>query len=140
MSFHIIPALDILNGRVVSACGSVQQRYQPLTSQLTTRDEPIAVITALLERHPFRSVYLADLNALRLGDRSATETLAGLAVRFPDLDLWLDGAAPLPSRPAGRQPHTVYGSEWASPAVTDDPEWSQAILSLDSMGDQPLGR
>lgn len=89
-SFTVVPVVDLMGGLVVHARAGERDRYRPLAgSKLTASAEPVAVVEALLELHPFGALYIADLDAIcgRGGHRSL---LAELARRFPDLALWVD--------------------------------------------------
>jgi phosphoribosylformimino-5-aminoimidazole carboxamide ribotide isomerase len=48
------------------------------------------VVRGLLALHPFRSLYIADLDAIRkAGDHVAA--VRGLTAAFPDVEFWVDG-------------------------------------------------
>src|SRR3954454_22602141 len=86
--FEIIPVIDLMGGLVVHARGGERDSYRPLTSPLAASAEPDAVVRGLLRLHPFRSLYIADLDAIRKqGQHSAT--VCALHAEHPDLDLWV---------------------------------------------------
>ena len=62
-------------------------RYRPLEhSRVSASPEPAAVIEGLLALHPFRTLYIADLDAIRKqGDHKAL--IFGLRRMFPQLQL-----------------------------------------------------
>lgn len=78
-----------MDGQVVHARQGLRASYRPIVSSLCPTSEPLAVLEALLRLHPFRTVYLADLNALTGRGRQQAE-IANLARRFPRLTFWVD--------------------------------------------------
>lgn len=89
-AFEIIPVIDLMGGVVVHARAGQREQYRPLTgSRLCDSPEPEAVVAGLLALHPFRRLYIADLDAIaKRGGHG--EAIAGLAGRFPELELWVD--------------------------------------------------
>lgn len=78
-----------MHGRVVHAREGHRDAYQPLRSRLCKGAEPQTVVAALFALHPFRTLYVADLDAIqREGDH--LEALHRIRRRFPDLELWVD--------------------------------------------------
>jgi phosphoribosylformimino-5-aminoimidazole carboxamide ribotide isomerase len=141
----LIPAIDIARGRVVHARRGHRDHYQPVHSKLCSSCEPTDVTAALLRLHPFSTLYIADLDAIRgLGDQSSV--VAKLREQFPDLDIWIDaGINTLTRYHQWRQlalGSTVLGSE-----SLPDTELLQnnlaadadTLLSLDFEGDRLLG-
>lgn len=138
----MVPVLDLVGGLVVHARAGERDRYRPLTgSKLVDSAEPVAVVEALLALHPFRVLYLADLDAIRgRGDHRAL--LGELARRFPDLVLWVDAGiasedrlrdlAALP----GLRP--VLGSESQADPRLLELASERILLSLDWRGEEPL--
>lgn len=125
-----------MGGRVVHAREGRRDEYRPLVSALCRSSEPAAVLDGLLELHPFRCCYIADLDAiLARGDHRAV--VAALGRAHPALEFWVDagrlagtlGAAPI--RP-------VFGSESLDEGEAASLD-AQAILSLDFRGDEFLG-
>jgi phosphoribosylformimino-5-aminoimidazole carboxamide ribotide isomerase len=143
--FELIPVVDLMGGLVVHARAGERDRYRPLErSALTDSPEPMAVIRGLLDLYPFRSLYIADLDAIRKqGDHRAL--IRELRLAFPDLLFWVDAAF---ARACGCRRFLdaglgllVLGSE--SQTDTELLESLQGeprvVLSLDYMGERPLG-
>lgn len=86
---QIIPVIDVMGGIVVYASGGNRDHYQPLQSILTMSCEPFEVISALLELHEFKKIYIADLDAIQQQTYDV-DFYAGLHKRFPDIEFWLD--------------------------------------------------
>ena len=143
--FELVPVVDLMGGLVVHARAGERDRYRPLErSVLADGPEPAAVIRGLLDLYPFRSLYIADLDAIRKqGEHRAL--VRELRLAFPDLDLWVDAAF---ASTCGCRRFLdadlgllVLGSE--SQADTELLESLRGeprlVLSLDFMGERPLG-
>lgn len=90
---QIIPVIDLLNGVVVHAKKGDRQHYQPIQSELTSSNEPLDIVAALLGLYPFTQLYIADLNAIQKSeDRIHTNysVVEAITQRYPDLTLWVD--------------------------------------------------
>ena len=62
---ELIPVLDLMKGQVVRGERGERARYKPYALPLSpTTPEPETVLTALLKLYPFRTVYVADLDAI----------------------------------------------------------------------------
>lgn len=90
-SFEVIPVVDLMGGVVVHARAGERERYRPVETPLAPSAEPGDVISGLLSLHPFRSLYIADLDAIqgRAGHVAAVRALKG---RFPGVAFWVDAA------------------------------------------------
>lgn len=89
----VIPVIDLLNGQVVHAKMGNRALYQPIQSQLCDSSEPLAICQALLELYPFKTVYIADLNAIQKQNPEYPHHLSCIQTiqeKFPHLDIWLD--------------------------------------------------
>ena len=64
-NFEVIPVVDLMGGLVVHARAGERDRYRPLESPLAASSEPADVVRGLLALHPFRSLYIADLDAIQ---------------------------------------------------------------------------
>ncbi|AHJ66846.1 Phosphoribosylformimino-5-aminoimidazole carboxamide isomerase family protein [Granulibacter bethesdensis CGDNIH4] len=136
----IIPVIDLKQGQVVHARHGQRDLYRPIQTPLCAGSAPRDVVAGLLKLHPFRSLYIADLDAIE-GQGSAAPILRALRQDFPDLDVWVDAGM----RADGardwldRQTHgrLVLGSESQNDAeamlsLTGE---SRVCLSLDFKGD-----
>ncbi len=136
----LIPVIDLKGGLVVAARLGDRGTYAPIRSPLCSSAAPQAVVAALLELHPFTTVYIADLDAIG-GGPGHLAILDDLQRRHPGLALWIDNGLSDLARVTGFA-RPVIGSEsladlghfTALRATLTDP-----ILSLDYRGDQPLG-
>jgi phosphoribosylformimino-5-aminoimidazole carboxamide ribotide isomerase len=140
----VIPVVDLMAGQVVHARRGERSAYRPLQSRLTPSSDPPAVIAALLALAPFRTIYVADLDAIqRRGDHRAI--LDRIQAEFSALGVWLDAgfSAAADLREWSRERRTpVIGSE--SVASLDALAAMRgaapdAILSLDTRGRERLG-
>jgi phosphoribosylformimino-5-aminoimidazole carboxamide ribotide isomerase len=143
-SFEVIPVVDLMGGLVVHARAGERDRYRPLESPLAASSEPADVVRGLLALHPFRSLYIADLDAIQgRGDHIAA--VRSLKAAFPEVAFWVDaafcGECSCRRFLGGGIGRLVLGSESQSGAhllerLGGDPG---LVLSLDFRGDARLG-
>lgn len=135
---EVIPVLDLQGGQVVHARGGQRHAYPPLRTKLSAGSTPADVLAGLLRLHPFRRLYVADLDAIeRRGSHAAL--LASLARAHPGLEIWLDAGAADEAALSAVQALglvAVLGSESQRDAALlqarrDDP---RVVLSLDFRG------
>lgn len=145
-SFVIIPVLDLKQGAVARARAGDRANYRPIATPLAEGSAPGAVLAGLLRLAPFRTVYVADLDAIA-GAGGHGGIVRDLAAASPDLRIWLDGgfdtaAAAAEAASGGVIP--VLGSE----SLKDSGELVAAlellgpagfVLSLDYRGGRFLG-
>ena len=92
-TFAPVPVIDLMGGQVVHARAGRRDDYRPLSgSAIADGPDPATVVEGLLALHPFRCLYIADLDAI-LKRGQHREMIQGLAVRFPGLELWVDAGA-----------------------------------------------
>jgi phosphoribosylformimino-5-aminoimidazole carboxamide ribotide isomerase len=131
---EIIPVIDVKNGQAVHAKKGLRERYQPLNTRLCPDGDPLTLATALRSLYPFRTIYLADLDAL-MGAGSNLPLLQNLVAGFPDTEFWVDqGWSELHHlNPALCPWIPVVGSESLTesipPILSNQPD--RMILSLD---------
>ena len=139
----IIPVIDLMQGQVVHARRGQRERYAPLRSPLSRDALPNSVLDGLLALADFRTIYVADLDAL-MGQPPQTGLIAGLIERYPDITFWVDngnagGQASIEAWGGRLRP--VIGSE--SIGIADLDELRRApvafLLSLDFQGDSLMG-
>jgi phosphoribosylformimino-5-aminoimidazole carboxamide ribotide isomerase len=86
---QVIPVIDLKGGAVVHARAGKREHYAPIHSRLCPGSTPLGVVHALLEVHPFATLYIADLDAIEgCGDHAAV--IATIVRAFPALTLWID--------------------------------------------------
>jgi phosphoribosylformimino-5-aminoimidazole carboxamide ribotide isomerase len=145
-SFAIVPVLDLKGGQVVHARAGERANYRPIESKLATGSEPERILAGLLSLAPFRSVYIADLDAIEgRGDHRADIT--ALARQYPELEFWVDAGvrdAASAGAVAALGAVPVLGSEsWsdlrALAAALDALGTERCLLSLDYRGEEFLG-
>ena len=140
----IIPVIDLLQGHVVHAVRGQRASYQPVQSRLCPGNNPLDIVQAFLAIHPFRTIYIADLDSISgAGDNNSC--VEELRTFFDDMNFWLDaGKETLKSIQIKKQDHLipVIGSETGvspgllSGMVKINPD---AILSLDFMDQDFIG-
>src|SRR5215471_11313824 len=110
----VIPVLDLRGGIVVRARMGQRDRYRPLESQLAPTSDPIHVMQGLYSVYPFKTFYVADLDAI-MGTGNNEAVLRRLKAEFPAAVFWVDnGVADLSlarSRVGAGKGHLVVGSE-----------------------------
>jgi len=145
--FEIIPVLDIKAGEVVRARAGDRAGYRPIETPLAATSRPADVLRGLLALAPFRTVYIADLDAIAGVGRHAA-ALAELRRVAPDVELWVDGgfatAEDARSTPSAQGVVPVFGSETlagadALRAVREKLGPAGFVFSLDYRGDAFMG-
>jgi phosphoribosylformimino-5-aminoimidazole carboxamide ribotide isomerase len=141
---EIIPVIDLKDGLVVRARLGQRDQYRPIETPLSPTSDPVDVVRGLLSVSAFRTLYVADLDAIeRKGD--ARTALARVKSAFPQLGVWVDnGLADADAAQAfldDGPDHLVLGSEAQADhrlveSLRDDP---RVILSLDFRGDNFIG-
>ena len=86
---EIVPVLDLKGGMVVRAHMGQRDQYRPLKTPLSPTSDPVDVTYGLLSVHPFKTLYIADLDAIE-GTGDHRGTLTRLKAAFPRLTLWID--------------------------------------------------
>src|SRR5690242_13579263 len=85
----IVPVVDLKGGRVVRARMGRRRDYQPIHTPLSRTSDPLDVVRGLLSVHPFRSLYIADLDAIE-GSGGNSTVLLELRHAFAPMTLWVD--------------------------------------------------
>lgn len=136
---QIIPVIDLKNGVVVYAQRGERARYQPihLHSILTASSEINAVMAGFLHLYPFKTFYIADLNAIT-GPGHHRPIIEQLLETYPHIEFWIDNGSQLSQINAGPPNRQwIIGTEsQQSPARQSGQPF---ILSLDYKNNQPAG-
>ena len=139
---HVIPVLDLKQGRVVRARAGDRANYAPIETPLSATSEPVDVARGLLGLHPFRHLYIADLDAITGGIRQDA-AIDELAAAFPSIELWTDNGLNDPGLcrdwTARHRARLVIGSETQTTVDLARGLGPGAVLSLDYRGDTFLG-
>ncbi len=93
--------IDLLNGVVVHAKKGIRSEYHPIQSALTNSSQPVDIVKAFQSLHPFKTLYIADLNAIQSLESTGEchhQTLETIHQLFPDLTIWLDAGINSASR------------------------------------------
>lgn len=111
---EVIPVIDIKGGQVVHAQGGRRDLYRPIRTPLSPTSAPADVATGLLDRFPFRRLYIADLDAIERRAPNAA-AIQSIMLAIPSVELWIDnGTADAATARSwlARCPHSlVIGSE-----------------------------
>ncbi len=85
----LIPVIDLKEALVVTAKSGKRSTYAPSSTPLCGSSQPQAVLSALLNLHPFETLYIADLDAIgRSG--SNLDIIQALHHAYPWITLWVD--------------------------------------------------
>jgi phosphoribosylformimino-5-aminoimidazole carboxamide ribotide isomerase len=132
----IIPVIDLKGGVVVRARMGQRDRYRPIETPLSPTSDLFDVVAGILSIHPFRTFYVADLDAIEgAGDHRAS--LTKLRAVYPHIDFWVDNGisdtGDAEKWLASGLGHLVLGSETQSGTAllrrfSDD---GRVVLSLD---------
>jgi phosphoribosylformimino-5-aminoimidazole carboxamide ribotide isomerase len=87
LHMRIVPVLDLMHGVVVRGVGGRRDEYRPIVSQLVASVEPVSVARAFRGHFGFRTLYLADLDAIG-GEQPAWTVYE--ALRQAGFGLWVD--------------------------------------------------
>ena len=90
---QVIPVIDLLNGEVVHAKKGLRQTYKGMQSPLCSSSDPLTVVAAIMAMHPFKQLYIADLNAIqKLPNKTSSNyaSITQISLAYPELELWLD--------------------------------------------------
>jgi len=120
---RIIPVLDLKGGEVVRAERGQRDRYKPIVTPLSESPDTVAVAEGLRGLHPFRTFYVADLDAIA-GGQPNHAAIAGLKAMHQAPELWLD---------AGLHTAQAFEAALADPSVCP-------VLGSESQGDDGLLR
>ena len=112
--------------------------YRPIVSQLHPGSDPLAIVSALLKLYPFKSLYIADLDAIQ-GRGNHHAVLLALRARYPALRILLDAGLQRSADLAQWRNlalDVVIGSERLDSMaqymeLTQDLDPSRTVLSLD---------
>jgi phosphoribosylformimino-5-aminoimidazole carboxamide ribotide isomerase len=139
---HIIPVLDIKNGLVVHAKRGQRDQYAPINSPLCQDPTLKGVLSAYLSLYPFKTFYLADLDAITQ-NRHQQNLIEAMLAGFPELSFWIDSGLQRQPELYNRFPnhYPVLGSEaYAEDQLEAFTHFNQDfILSLDFSGATSLG-
>lgn len=142
---QIIPVIDVMGGIVVHATGGIRANYQPLQSILSTSCDPVELISALLILHDFKTIYIADLDAIN-NHHYDLAFYTDLHKSFPTIEFWLDMGVRTSNDwqkiASMKGVRCVLGSESLDDIdlLKDARIKEQAILSLDYQNNRFLGK
>jgi len=138
---EIIPVIDLMGGIVVHAKAGRRAFYQPIDSVLTAATDLLTVVADILAFFPFKTIYIADLDAIS-GEKIDMTLYKACLAQFPDTVFWLDTGICVQSDwarfPSSDRLVMVLGSEnlQALPLLSDI---DSCVLSLDFKQNQFLG-
>ncbi|MEJ0092637.1 MAG: HisA/HisF-related TIM barrel protein [Methylocella sp.] len=142
---EVIPVIDLKSGAVVRARLGQRDSYAPIETRLSPTSAPVDVVAGMLTLYNFRTIYVADLDAIESrGDHE--ESLSSLSAAFPNVTFWVDAGISDADQARSwllrhARENLVLGSETLKGAevlAALKPE-GRIILSLDFRGECFLG-
>jgi phosphoribosylformimino-5-aminoimidazole carboxamide ribotide isomerase len=118
-----IPVIDLMGGQVVRARMGDRASYRPLRSPLSPTSDAVDVVRGLLSVYPFRTLYVADLDAIQ-GAGDNLPALSRIRAEFPHLRMWVDnGAADAVALEA------LTGADLGIPVVGSESQRDSALIA-----------
>jgi len=149
---EVIPVLDLKGGVVVHARMGQRDQYRPIRTPLSATSNPADIVRGLLSIHPFKTFYIADLDAIesqggnqRSLPRDNDTALARLRSEFPGLSFWVDNGIADPIRAQAWLDRDLGDLVLGSETQKDDALLrrlrgnARVILSLDFRGEAFMG-
>lgn len=136
----LIPVIDLMNARVVTAKRGKRHTYAPSDTPLCCSSRPREVLSALLDLHAFDTLYIADLDAIG-GKGSNLALMDRLSHDHPGITFWVDnGLTELDQLCSFARPvigtESLSSGEMLSHLIASLPS---PILSLDYLDEQFKG-
>ena len=85
----IVPVIDLYQGIVVHAVKGNRKKYRAINSALSSSSNPLDVINNLLAVFNFKSIYIADLDALEHQSNNVS-VVEAICKKYPYIEIWLD--------------------------------------------------
>jgi len=131
---NIIPVIDLKDGLVVAAQQGRRDRYLPLTSPLCNTSQLEDCIQGFLTVHPFKTLYVADLNAIT--HTGNNQNLIDKVIREnKEIEFWIDNGATAEKHSENNTTYykSIIGSESQKPEQLPllENSLNNTILSLD---------
>lgn len=123
----IVPVLDLSNGLAVHANKGDRINYQPISSHLCSSANPIEIVNIFLELYDFKSLYIADLDAIQKQGNNI-EIIESICSQHPELEIWLDTGVKLIK-------HYIEGLQFNSLRLILSTESTDSISSFNSIID-----
>ncbi|SFJ98430.1 HisA/HisF-related TIM barrel protein [Methylocapsa palsarum] len=86
---EVIPVIDLKGGAVVAARRGLRDAYAPIATRLAQTSDPFDVAAGFLTIFPFRTIYVADLDAIAARG-GHEDILVALSAALPDVTFWVD--------------------------------------------------
>jgi phosphoribosylformimino-5-aminoimidazole carboxamide ribotide isomerase len=86
---EIIPVIDLKSEAVVHARMGQRDFYRPIQTPLARTSEPVDVISGIMAIYPFKTLYIADLDAIGNNGNNLNAILQ-VKQAFPAIEFWID--------------------------------------------------
>jgi len=90
---RVIPVIDLMNGHVVRGVAGRRSEYRPIEGRIAADASPETIARAFVEQFGFRTVYVADLDAIIDGQPNVD---AWRQISDAGLRMWLDAGVGTP--------------------------------------------
>jgi len=90
----IVPVIDLCKGIVVHAIEGNRKEYRAIESKLCSSADPLDVIIGFQKVFNFKSIYIADLDALEQ-QNAHLKIVESICNKHPELEVWLDTGSSL---------------------------------------------
>ncbi len=120
---RVIPVIDLMHDQVVRARKGDRASYQPMETPLSPTSDAVDVVRGLLTVYPFRTIYVADLDAIQShGDN--VETLRRIRDAFPALQIWVDNGAA-----ASAAIEALIGADLGQPVIGSESQRDSKLIA-----------
>lgn len=127
---QIIPVIDLKDGEVVAAQQGQRDSYKAIKSTFCPSSSITDVVNGFLSLHPFKIIYIADLNAITHAGNNKKLIDCAIA-NNPEVIFWVDDGKKMQDFSASNLSNykQVFGSENQNQCI--HPYNQDSILSLD---------
>ena len=132
---QLIPVIDLKDGEVVHAVRGNRSAYQPIHHQscLTKHSDAKAVLEGFFQLYPFKTFYIADINAIT-GDGNHQTLISSLLITYPEINFWIDDGSQFEVKKIS-SPNRIQVIGTESQKHLPKIKGQQCVLSLDYKGD-----
>ena len=135
---EVIPVIDVRYGQAVHAVAGDRASYRALETPLAKGADPLDVAAGLRSLYPFRTLYVADLDAIE-GRGANTEIQKRLGETWGGDELWIDDGSTGPATTSPRRVPVIGSESLVIPSPRPYGERGNCVLSLDFRAGEFLG-
>lgn len=133
----IIPVIDLKDGVVVAAYQGKRELYKPIKSKLCSSSSLNSVLSSFLSLHPFKTFYIADLNAIT-STGSNQQIIDNVVANNRNITFWIDNGIKVQNlaNNTDLKYRLIIGSESQDKCTPAHSQAKKHILSLDFFPDK----